>query len=192
MQINTSHSFELVLELGKYEAQQLHVSVVEPPHLFLGICKVLVIDLIKDVSLDHVDDFLGFEKHDALEEILRETRRVREIFDSAGSDPNPLHRKIIESLGVGQGFICGMNQLSLSTSAEVLVGVATQFAKAGDYQVLPIHLLKAILNARNDVIERALRYFFYDRKKLLEAVELELILRHSPMDFDGLGSARWN
>src|SRR5436190_14481324 len=110
------HSVSLILvwRVAELEARNLKVSKIEPIHLFLSLCKVVDVDLPSLVSTDNPD------RNDVLEELLRETRRLRTVFDVAGVDPKTLRRRLRRVSPDGRARLRDSEKLRRSSAAKEL------------------------------------------------------------------------
>jgi len=72
-----SNSLLLAWQVADLEAKRLHAAFLEPAHLLLGLCKCVDIDIPASVPAGIPD------REMLLEELLREFRRLREVFVSA-------------------------------------------------------------------------------------------------------------
>jgi hypothetical protein len=88
--MNPRHSDSLLLvwQVAELEARRLHAEFIEPSHLLIGVCKIVDLDLPALVSKETPD------RDAVLEELLREVRRVRTVFRTAGVDACKLRRLV--------------------------------------------------------------------------------------------------
>jgi len=97
------------------------------------------VDLPALVSKDNPD------RNDVLEELLRETRRVRTIFNVAGVDPKTLRRRLRRVSPDGRSRVQDSERLRRSSDAKEVFTDAEHFAQIANTAVYPVHLLYAAL-----------------------------------------------
>src|SRR5260221_6710788 len=73
-----SDSLILVWQLAELEARHLNSPTIEPTHLLLGILRSVDVDLLA-LFANHSPN-----RDEILEEALREVRRLRTVFETAG------------------------------------------------------------------------------------------------------------
>jgi len=84
-----SSSLALVWLVAQFEARHLKASTLTPTHLLLGLCKIVDLDLTELVSKSAPD------RDAVLEESLREVRKLRNVFRTAGVDAKQLRRTLV-------------------------------------------------------------------------------------------------
>ena len=182
-----STSLFLVWRVAEFEARHAKASMIEPNHLLLGLCKVVDLDLPEFVSKDDPD------RNETLEELLREVRRLRTVFRTAGLDAKTFRRKLRRSSPERRFALAESERLHRSSAAKEIFSAAEQFAQVGSNVVYPVHLLYAVLLADDDHRDATLAKLNVEKKKLLAVSKREVLGKQ-------LGSAspsakartRWN
>ena len=118
-------------------------STIEPTHLLLGLCKVVDLDLLAFVSKDSPD------RHDVLEELLREVRKLRTVFRAAGLDAKLFRRRLGRYSPERRFSLDDSERLRRTPAAKRGFAEAEQFAQLGSSAVYPVHLLYATLLAED-------------------------------------------
>ena len=164
-----SNSLLLVWRVAELEARHLIAPAIEPTHLLLGLCKVVDLDLTDLVS-PHLPG-----RDELLEELLRETRRLRTVLRSAGLDARTfrrLLRKACPERGSGRGDSQGLRR---SSAAKRVFAEAEHLAQLGNSEVYPVHLLYATLCADDNRRDAVLLEVGVDKKRLVAAAKREVL-----------------
>lgn len=88
MSARHSQSLLLVWRVAEIEARNANASEIDLTHLWLGLCKVVDIDLPSAVSRRAPD------REEVLEELLREIKRLRRVFRAGAMDACAFRRKL--------------------------------------------------------------------------------------------------
>jgi ATP-dependent Clp protease ATP-binding subunit ClpA len=135
----------------------------------IGISKVVDLDLPSLVSKDTA------ERDAILEELLREVRRVRTVFRTAGVDACILRRRLRRSCEGSREASVPKGPLHRSQASKDVFADAEHFAEITGTAVYPIHLLYALLLAkdtdRDDVVSDA----GINRKRFQDAAKRETL-----------------
>jgi hypothetical protein len=159
-----SESLILVWRVADAEARGLRAPQIEPSHLFLGICKVVDLDIPELVSKTTLN------RDEVLEELLREVRRLRIVFERGGANPKQLRRRLRAAYGRDSLDIIEPEPLRRSASSKEVFSIAERYAEASSFVVFPVHLLSAILS-----IEDPKR----DSVMAMQGVDKDALLQHS-------------
>lgn len=187
MKSRHSNSLILVWRVAEFEARHQKASVIEPTHLLLGLCKVVDLDLTEIVSKETPD------RDEVLEELLREVRRLRTIFRTAGLDAKILRRHLRRPSQDQRFALDESERLHRSFAAKRVFADAEHFAQLGGGAVYPIHLLYATLLSEDEQRDATLTNLGVDKKRLLTVAKREVLM---PQIGASSGSkkerARWN
>jgi ATP-dependent Clp protease ATP-binding subunit ClpC len=132
-------SLVLVWRLAEFEARILLSTTITPSHLLLGLCKCVDVDLpslLPDPSPN---------RNNRLEELLRDTRRLRELFTRVGLDPKRFRRSLRPACLGDRSRPSKARRLERTPASKEVFMRAAQWASLNSRQVLPIHLLHALL-----------------------------------------------
>ena len=140
------------------EAQHLGSPLIEPVHYFLGLLKVV------DVDLDQVNS-LRERGADAVDEITKDIGDLRLAFDRADVETTPLRRRLRSRLGKSADKKNG--HLRRSPQSRTAFRISEAFVKSGE--VKPIHLLSILVEANIPCIAELLQDLRLSRELLLEA-----------------------
>lgn len=174
-----SDSLVLMWRLADFEARQLEAELIEPAHLLLGICKSVDVDLTTVVS---IAGSLA-ERDEALEDLLREVRRLRRIFGNCGMDARGFRKAYRDQLGQSVSVSNATTLLHRSESSHELFKAAEQLA-AGR-RVFPVHLLCPVLKVADPVRDEVLGAQEVRFDVLSQASELEMLAAQSADDDPG-------
>lgn len=164
-----SNSLLLAWQVADLEAKRLHAAFLEPAHLLLGLCKCVDIDIPASVPPGIVDrDML-------LEELLREFRRLREVFRRAGFDAMQFRRHYRTLLPQGSaGLNPAFVRLHRNDAARDLFSEAEGIATLSGGLVFPIHLLYALLGEEDSHREKAMDSVGANESRLRHSIKQEL------------------
>jgi len=160
-----SASLLLVWQIAELEARHLHAQFLGPNHLFIGLCKIVDLDLTAIVAKDMPD------RDAVLEELLREVRRLRTIFRNADVDPRRLRRVLRCNCEGSRDTLMPKGRLHRTQPSKDVFADAEQFAGVSAQQVFPVHLLYALLLQRDSEREDTMRQLGFDLKHLTQAAE---------------------
>lgn len=182
-----SHSLLLVWRVAELEAQRLKAPFLDPSHLFLGLCKIVDLDLPALVSKDTPD------RDAVLEELLRETRKLREVFRKAAFDAQKFRRRFRQVLTTGSSVMETKGRLHRTDDAKDAFAAAERTACLGDGTVFPIHLLYALLKAKDPARDEVLKEFATDKRRLEDAAARGALPKRSPAAASSSkDKTRWN
>lgn len=170
MKSRHSNSLILVWRVAEFEARHQKASVIEPTHLLLGLCKVVDLDLPELVSKDTPD------RDEVLEELLREVRRLRTVFRTAGLDAKIFRRRLRRPSPDRRFALDESERLHRSFAAKRLFADAEHFAQLGGGAVYPIHFLYATLLAEDAQRDLTLTELGFDKKRLLTVAKREVLI----------------
>jgi ATP-dependent Clp protease ATP-binding subunit ClpC len=126
------------------EARGLKVGEIEPAHLLLGLCKIVDLDLTALVPK------AAANRDEIVEELLREARRLRELFRAAELDPRIFRRRLRQTIHAGRFATGDSERLHRSNAAKEVFRNAERCAGLAGDAVLPVHLLYAVLIAKEE------------------------------------------
>jgi len=169
MKIRHSHSLILIWRLAEAEARQIKAATIEPNHLFLGLCKAVDLDLPALVRKDSPD------RDEVLEELLREVRRLRTIFRSAGLDARVFRRALRQKCAGDRVAPSESSPLHRSKSAKQAFAEAEHLAEVGNSVVYPVHLLSALLSMEDELRDDLLDQSGVKPARLRKATKNELM-----------------
>jgi hypothetical protein len=139
-----SESLILIWQLAELEARHLHSPTIEPTHLLLGLCKSVDVDLLA-LFVEHSPN-----RDEILEEVLREVRRLRTIFETSGLDARAFRRALRRQAAGPEGSPPESQRLRRSKSAKQVFADAEHFAEIGNCTVFPVHLFYAVLSSMGE------------------------------------------
>lgn len=182
-----SKSLILVWRVAEFEARHLNASTIEPAHLFLGLCKVVDVDLPQLVSREVPD------RDEILEEFLREVRRLRTIFRVAGVNAKALRRQLRRASPDGRLSLAESKPLRRSSVAKEIFADAEHFAQVSNETVYPVHLLYATLLAEDKDRDDTLAELNISKKRLLSVAKRDVLTFQVGSVPHARGTrARWN
>ena len=174
-----SDSFVLMWRLADFEARQLEAELIEPAHLLLGICKSVDVDLTTVVPLA---GSLA-ERDEALEDLLREVRRLRRIFDNCAIDARRFRKAYRARLGRPVSGSPASALLHRSESSHAIFKAAEQLASGRE--VFPVYLFGLVLKVEDPVRDEVLGAQGVQFGALAQAAELEILAAQSTGDDPG-------
>lgn len=182
-----STSLLLVWRVAELEARNLKAPFLEPGHLFLGLAKIVALDLPTLVSKDTTD------RDAVLEELLRETRKLREVFCKAAFDPQKFRRRFRQVLDIGSSVMETKGRLHRTDDAKEAFAQAERLACLADGTVFPVHLLHALLLAKDPERDEVLTELGFDKQKLDEAAKRGALPKRDPAAASASkDKTRWN
>jgi len=174
MKIQYSDSLVFVWRIAEIEARHLKSPAIEPPHLFLGLCKAVDLDLPELVSEDIPN------RHEVLEELLHQVRRIRNVFRAARLDAKTFRRRLRQSAADRLVALSNPDQIHRSKAAKKVFADAERLATLEDSNVMPVHLLYAVLLAQDDQLDGTLEELGVSRKDLQGAAKREVFFHGRP------------
>jgi ATP-dependent Clp protease ATP-binding subunit ClpC len=162
--VRHADSLILVWKLAELEARHLRNREIEPAHFFLGLLKIV------DVDVARLAENWRAEGRDSVEQLSADVELLRSIFTKSFIETTPLRRRLRSRLSKGAAE--EREALRRSGSARTL------FAKAeamGSEIVRPDHLLAAILDTNVSEVSRVLADSGIDREKLTRDVKAVLV-----------------
>ena len=170
MKSRHSNSLVLVWRVAEFEARHLKDSTIEPTHLLLGLCKVVDLDLPELVSKNLPD------RAEVLEELLREVRRLRTVFRAAGLDARALRRSLRRAPPERRFAMDDSERLRRSPAARRVFADAERFAQLSSGTVYPVHLLCAILLAKDEHRDATLTRLEIDKQRFLTVAKRQILM----------------
>jgi hypothetical protein len=164
-----AYSLILAWRVAAFEARNLKASLIDTTHLLLGLLKVVDLDLPELVSKDLPD------RNGLLEELLRDVRRLRTVFRAAGLDAKIFRRRLRHASPEQRFVLDDSERLHRSSDAKRIFADAERFAQLGSGVVYPVHLLYAILLAKDSNRDAILAELKVDRKRLLTLAKIEVL-----------------
>jgi hypothetical protein len=150
------------------EARHLMSAEIEPHHLFLGVCKVVDLDIPELVSKTLPN------RNDVLEECLREIRRVRNVFRLSSVDAKTLRRRLRASYGKDSLEAIETGPLHRSERARKVFSIAERFGDLTNFVVYPIHLLYAIFSVEDVKRDSTIAGLGFDKEALVRHAKVEM------------------
>lgn len=187
MKTSYSTSLMLVWRVAEFEARHAKAATIEPPHLLLGLCKVVDLDLPEFISKEAPD------RDEILEEMLREVRKLKTIFRAAGLDAKTFRRKLRRTLPEPRFSLEDSKRLRRGSAAKQIFADAEHYAQLNSSAVYPVHLLYATLLAEDKHRDATLTEVNVEKKRLLTVSKREVL---SPQPGSASSSkrerTRWN
>jgi ATP-dependent Clp protease ATP-binding subunit ClpC len=187
--VKAQHSDSLILvwRVAEFEARNLNYSSIEPAHLLLGLCKIVDLDLPELVSKDTPN------RNDILEEVLREVRRLRTVFRTAGLDAKSFRRRLRRASAERRFSMIESGRLRRSSAAKRVFAEAEHLAHIGGGTVYPVHLLYASLVAKDEHRDTTLTELGIEKKRLMNAVNDETLTPQiGSVSASKKAKTRWN
>jgi Clp amino terminal domain, pathogenicity island component len=187
--MKTQHSASLLLvwRVAELEARHLKAPFLEPSHLLLGLCKIVDLDLPTLVAKETPG------RDAVLEELLRETRRLREVFRKADFDARRFRRRFRQVMTTGSSVMAARGRLHRTDDAKDTFAEAERMACLGDGTVFPVHLLHAVLATKDPARDEALTELGIEKRRLDEAAKRGAIPRRGPAAAStSKDKTRWN
>jgi len=182
-----STSLLLVWHVAELEAHNLKAPFLEPGHLLLGLCKIVALDLPTLLSKETQD------RDTVLEELLRETRKLREAFRMAAFDAQRFRRRFRQILNIGSSVMETKGRLHRTDDAKEVFAEAERLACLGDGTVVPVHLLHALLTTADPARDKLLLELGTQKGRLEEAAKQGALPKRDPATFStSKDKTRWN
>jgi len=175
MKVQYGDSLYFVWRVAQLEGRRLRASTLDPVHLIIALAKMVDIDFIDLVPKDAPN------RDARIEELLRETRRLRTIFQKAGLDPKIFRRRLRGNVPEPRFAPEESEILHRSVEAKQVFSEADNLAEQGGQRhVFPAHLLLAVLMAKDDTRDQVLVDLGIKKRRLLDATRREVfIIGHS-------------
>ena len=186
MKLRHSESLVLIWRVSEFEARQLKASVLEPTHLLLGLCKAVDLDLPALVSKNKPD------RDEVLEELLREVRRLREVFRAVNLDARIFRRRLRRLNEGNRVSPSEAERLRRSPAARRVFTEAEHFAAVADCTVLPVHLLYSVLSTQDEKRDGLLVELQVDLKQLQQAAKREVLFQRRNDTSQSGNAPKWN
>jgi len=174
MKIQYSNSLILVWRIAEIEARHLKSPDLEPPHLLLGLCKAVDLDLPEFVSKDIPN------RDEVLEELLHEVRRIKNVFRAAMLDARTFRRRLRQSIADPQLALSNPDRLHRSKAAKKVFTDAERLAALEDSNVFPAHLLYAVLLGKDDKLDKIFEELGLSRDDFEGAAKREALFHGRP------------
>jgi ATP-dependent Clp protease ATP-binding subunit ClpA len=178
-----SPSLMLIWQVAEIEARNLKATAIEPRHLFLGLCKTVDLDLPAILAKDTK------ERDEVLEELLREVRRLRSVFRAAGLDAKTFRRRLRQPAQDRRFALTTLERLHRSDAARKVFASAEHLATLAGSPVFPVHLLYAVILAKDADRDEVFRELGIGKARLLEAAKRDVLFRRDGSVFS-LGKGR--
>ena len=173
MKVRHSDSLIVIWRVAEFEARESRASLIEPTHLLLALCKSVDLDLPRLVTKDAPD------RDEVLEELLREVRRLRNVFRAAGLDARAFRRRL-RRISVGNRFSpTESERLRRSKAAKHVFDDAEHLAAMSDRMVFPVHLFYALTLARDDKRDALMVELGVDPKRLQQVAKREVLFQQN-------------
>ena len=187
MPASHSSSLALVWLVAQFEARHLKASTLTPTHLLLGLCKIVDLDLPELVSKNAPD------RDAVLEESLREVRKLRTVFRTAGVDAKLLRLSLRKPEPERRFQIDESDRLRRNPAAKRIFADAEHFAELGGGVVYPVHLLYATLLTEDEQRDATLLSMEIDKKRLLSVAKRQVLSPDiDPSSESKKARIRWN
>jgi hypothetical protein len=170
MKARHSDSLVLTWQVAELEARRLHAPFIEPNHLLIGLCKIVDVDLTSLVTKDMPD------RDAILEELLREVRRVRTVFRTAGVDACTLRRRLRRTCEGSHDALVPKGRLHRTQASKDVFADAEHFAEIAGSAVFPIQLLYALLLSKDGERDEVLADEGIAVKRFQDAAKRETLL----------------
>jgi ATP-dependent Clp protease ATP-binding subunit ClpA len=185
MKIQYSDSLILVWRIAEIEARHLQSPAIEPPHLLLGLCKAVDLDLPSLVSKDAPN------RNEIIEELLREVRRLKSVFRAAGLDAKTFRRRLRQPAANRRFELSDSDRMHRSDAAKQVFADAEHLATLAGSVVYPAHLLYAVLLAEDDKRDEIFGELGIAKNPLQEAAKREVLFQRGGSAFaSGKGRAK--
>lgn len=168
MKVRHSESLVLIWRLAELEARALKAANIEPVHLMLGLCKSVDLDLPSLVQKDSPD------RDGVLEELLREVRRLRNVFRAAGLDACAFRRALRGKCGCKLVAPSVSERLRRSKEAKQVFADAEHFAELAGTVVFPVHLLYSAVSLADEVRDALLDELGVELERLRTVAKREV------------------
>lgn len=162
-------SLLFVWKIAELEARHLHGQLIEPLHLFIGLCKVVDVDLTELISKETPD------RDAILEELLREVRRVKTVFRTAGVDARKVRRLLRRRCEGSHDVVLPHGQLHRTQASKDIFNDGEHLAEMTNSPVYPAHLLYALVSAKDIDRDTVLSELGVDMKRLVEAAKQDVL-----------------
>jgi len=176
---NYSSSFVLMWQLADFEARQIEAAEIEPSHILLGVFKSVDVDLTTVVS----GGGSLADRDESLENMLREVRRLRRIFDNCALDARKFRKCYRDQLGESVSVSSTIGMLHRSEDSHTIFRGAGQLA--AERRVFPVHLLGSVLKVHDPLRDDVLGEQGVQLETLEQATELEMLAAQSAGDDPG-------
>ncbi len=182
-----SNSLLFVWQVADLEAKRLQAAFLEPGHLLLGLCKCVDIDVLASIPSS------APQREALLEELLREFRRLRESFASAGFDAMRFRRHYRTVLPEGSaGLNLNSGNLHRTDSAKDVFNGAEKIAEIAGTAVYPIHVLYSLMVERDEARDEAMRVAGSDPRRLRQVLNEQMTPQPNDTSARNRGVAQWN
>lgn len=163
-----SESLMVIWQIAELHARKLQAEKIEPHHLLLALAKCVDLDLTALVPK-------STPKHDEiLEQLLREVRRVRTVFQKGGLNAKVYRRKLRNEVTQITVSLRGPATLHRSALTKKFFHEAQHYAELSEQVVYPVHLLLAVLLAKVKSSDDLLRELGVDKTQLLKIARDEV------------------
>ena len=115
----------------------------------------------------------------SLEELLREVRRLRNIFRAAGLNARAFRRRLRAKGGGNRFTLSEARRLRRSKNAKQVFVDAEHFAAIANSPVYPTHLLYAALLTDDESRDTIINELAIDKNRLRQVAKREALLHHN-------------
>lgn len=141
-------SLLIVWRVAELEARNLGSGRLGPAHFFLGLLKIV------DIDIDSLLERLAGIDPTRGSDVRADLRRLQDVFEDAGIRTTQLRRRLRLQIRDGTGAgTSGEGRLRRDSASRAAFVLAADISTTGDNMVRPIHLLLALLQQGPDGIE---------------------------------------
>jgi len=120
-------------------------------------------------------------------------RKIRTIFQTLNVNAKTLRRRLRQVAAQGSRFPADAGVLHRSDASKEIFSQAEQLAQVGDALIYPIHLLYAVLIAKDEARDEVLSELKIDKQRLQELLKTDLFLRAGKSaSLKSNTKAKWN
>jgi len=168
--VRHSNSLILIWRLAEFEARLANSLTIEPTHLLLGLCKSVDIDLPGLFAKRSPD------REEMLKELFCEVGRLQCIFQTACIDARTFRRALRRLCAQGRIALSESKHLRRSKMAKEVFADAEHLAEIAHCDVFPVHLLYAVLLAKDEARDNVMRQLGVKSVRLRKVAKLEAML----------------
>ncbi|MDD5200535.1 MAG: Clp protease N-terminal domain-containing protein [Terrimicrobiaceae bacterium] len=150
-------------KIAEVEARNLGSREIEPAHFFLGLLKIV------DLSVGFIAEYFHESRHESVEILTCDVFALRAAFIESALESTPIRRKLRSGLHSGLQESVGRLRRSAESRA-----VFRDAESASGLTVRPLHLLRALLNAKPPILEVFLNDAGVDYSELVLAVQTSI------------------
>jgi hypothetical protein len=170
MSVRHSNSLIFIWRVAELEARLLNSFTIEPPHLLLGLCKAV------DMDLPGLFEKRSPDREEVLGELVREVGRLRSIFETTHFDARRFRRALRRAIVQNGPAAPESQQLRRSKNSKQLFALAEHFAEVSNCSVFPVQLLYAILSTKEASLDNLMLQLGVDPQCLRKVAKREVWL----------------